>query len=59
MIVETYEDGWATGSISYYNKELERYKVDYKEDSNYIGPDEIDVKYSSVNILKQIALLCF
>ena len=30
------------GSISYYNKELERYKVDYKEDSDYIGPDEID-----------------
>ena len=42
MIVETYEDGWETGSISYYNKELERYKVDYKEDSDYIGPDEID-----------------
>ena len=42
MIVGTYEDGWATGSISYYNKELERYKVDYKEDSDYIGPDEID-----------------
>ena len=37
-----YEDGWATGKIVYYNFSLDKYMVQYKEDTDLISPSEID-----------------
>ena len=37
-----YEDGWAVGRISYYNLKLGMFKVDYENDSDFIGLKEMD-----------------
>ena len=37
-----YEDGWAIGKISYYNLKLGRFKVDFENDSDFIGLEDLD-----------------
>lgn len=37
-----YEDGWAVGTILYYNIAFEKFKVQYENDADFIGPEEID-----------------
>jgi len=37
-----YEDGWASGKISYYNIRLGMMKVDFGEDADFVAPHDID-----------------
>ena len=37
-----YEDGWATGRISYYNIKFAMMKVDFNEDADFVAPHDID-----------------
>ena len=37
-----YEDGWATGRISYYNRSFGMMKVDFPEDWDFVAPHDID-----------------
>ena len=42
QIKALYETGWSTGNIVYYNRDFAKVRVDYEDDSDYIGPEEID-----------------
>ncbi len=44
QIKSLYESGWATGTVMYFNRKLQRLKVDFpdSEDSNYVALNEID-----------------